>query len=124
MNSIKQLQEIDEQLLSDLTAEESEQASGGFGYYTLGNKSGIDVNYTLSGKSFTLKPNETRTSFHWYAPTVVFDRKIGAGYELTYQTLTNHNQNFDRYAYPYHDYLALTGGNGQPNANLVPSASA
>ncbi len=124
------LNTIDEQLLSDLTAEESEQASGGWGWYTLGNKSDIDVNYSINGEAKTIKPNETQTAFYWYDPTVSFDSKIGSGYEPIYQTLTSSVANFDR-AYspyenivynPYGDHLVLTDGKNGPVANLAPAA--
>jgi hypothetical protein len=124
------LNTIDEQLLTDLTAEESEQASGGWGWYTIGNKSGLDVNYSINGEAKTLKPNETQTAFYWYDPTVAFDSKIGPGYEPTYQTLTKSVANFDRVynprenlvPNPYGDYLVLMDGSTGPVPNISAAA--
>jgi hypothetical protein len=115
MSQFTQLTAIDEQLVTDLTATEGENASGGYGFYTLGNKSGIGVNYTINGRQEYLKPYEEKSFFFFYDPTVAFDRKIGPGYEPSYQTLSSKRQNFDRTG----DYLLLTGGAGTPNANLT-----
>jgi hypothetical protein len=112
MSNMNQLATIDASLLTELTVAEGEQASGGFGYYTLGNKSGITVNYFLNGKQRSLAPDESYTSFFFKDPLIQYDRKIGPGYEATYQYLSPNAQNFDRQG----NYLLLAG-----DANLAPA---
>jgi outer membrane receptor for Fe3+-dicitrate len=86
---------VDESLFTDLSAEEASVVEGGANFY-LGNKSGIGVNYTLNGQNQYLAAGaEVKYSFS-NAPSVVFDRTIGAGYEPTVVKLGGERNNFDR----------------------------
>ena len=119
------INQINEQLFAELTAEEGSAISGGKWYkYTIGNKSGMGVNYNIKylnqyGK-WTSKKEYVGAykKDYFYAlnkPFVTYDAKIGKGYELNSETLTKGYNNFDRTG----NYLILTTGEEGPVANIT-----
>ena len=84
-----------EQLFTELTPEEGAVIEGG-AYFYLGNKAGIGVNYTLNGQKKYLAPKaEVKYSFS-KRPVVVYDKKIGPGYDPEVVKLVAGRNNFDR----------------------------
>ncbi len=100
------------QLFVDLTPEEGSTISGGATFY-LGNKSGIGVNYTLNGQKGYLSPGQEYNFSYSQPPVVIYDKKIGAGYEPIVTNLAEGKNNFDRNG---NDLILTTTG---PIANLT-----
>ncbi|MEH1940464.1 MAG: hypothetical protein V7L01_09640 [Nostoc sp.] len=84
-----------EQLLTELTPEEGAVIEGGANFY-LGNKSGIGVNYNINGQDEFLKPNAEVVYSYSQPPVVVYDNKIGPGYNPVVRNLKEGRNNFDR----------------------------
>ncbi|MCC5661215.1 hypothetical protein LC608_30490 [Nostoc sp. XA010] len=104
-----------EQLFTELTLEEGAVIEGG-AIYSLGNKAGVTVNYTINGQKDSLFFNDEKQYYFESTPFVSFDQKIGPGYELAYTELSPGNNNFDTSG----GYLILTGGDfGPPAANIA-----
>ena len=84
-----------EELFAELTPAEGAAIAGGATYY-LGNKANIGVNYLMNGNKRYLAPGkEVKYSFS-KAPYVIYDEKIGAGYEPKTVKLKKGKNNFDR----------------------------
>ncbi|MEH2257533.1 hypothetical protein [Nostoc sp.] len=83
-----------EQLFTELTLEEGAVIEGGV-LYSLGNKAGFTVNYTINGRKDFLFFNDERQYDFKKPPIVSFDQKIGPGYEVVSISLSPGNNNFD-----------------------------
>ncbi|MEH1843881.1 MAG: hypothetical protein V7L25_02410 [Nostoc sp.] len=66
-----------EQLFTELTPEEAAVIEGGVNY-SLGNQSGIDVEYDINGQKKSLAPNEDVTYSFSQSPVVFYPNKIGS----------------------------------------------
>jgi hypothetical protein len=108
----------DEEILTELTAEEGADISGGLTYY-IGNKTDIGVNYSINGASQYLPPGEEYVYYYGDQPVVEYDYKIGAGYYLTQDYPNPGRNNFDRSG----NSLFLTTGGSSANANLTANDS-
>ncbi|MEH2416312.1 hypothetical protein [Nostoc sp.] len=102
-----------EQLFTELTLEEGAVLEGGV-IYNLGNRAGLEVNYTINGVSDSLDFFEEKEYDFRRAPTVRFDRKIGPGVEYSSVKLSPGNNNFD----VNEGILILGGGLNNVNAAL------
>ncbi|MDZ8258230.1 hypothetical protein [Nostoc sp. ChiQUE01b] len=104
------------QLFTELTLEEGAVIQGGTLFY-LGNKAGIGVNYNINGQKKYLAPNaEVKYSFS-RSPVVVYDSKIGPGYEPVVVKLVQGRNNFDR-----NGNDLILGTDIVPNFNATPKS--
>lgn len=83
-----------EQLFTELTLEEGAVIEGGV-FYSLGNKAGFTVPYTINGESDSLFFNDEKEYDFEEAPIVSFDQKIGPGYQPVSFQLREGINNFD-----------------------------
>jgi hypothetical protein len=80
---------------TDLTPEVASTISGG-ATFILGNQTDIAVNYFINGQKKQIAPGKEVEFNLAQAPTVAFDKIIGAGYELDVVKLSEGQNNFDR----------------------------
>ncbi len=118
MSDIDQMISNDgEQLFAELTAAEGANVSGGTNYsrYYIGNKTDIGINYSIKGEKYYLSPGEEDYYYAKERPVVMYDSKIGRGYEVASRYLKPGKNNFDREG----KYLFLTTGSSDPVANIA-----
>ncbi|MEH2253228.1 hypothetical protein [Nostoc sp.] len=82
-----------EQLFTELTPEEGAMIKGGANY-SLVNRSGNVVKYTLNGKNKVLNPNQDVTYSGSQRPDFGYYKKIGSNYKLVVVKLTEGQNSF------------------------------